>query len=360
MIVKNEAHVLERCLKSALPYLDRWTIVDTGSTDGTQELARRVMAGVPGELHERPWRNFGHNRTESLQLAAPHTDYLIVVDADDVLEAPPGYRLPGLDADAYRLAIRYGEFSYERVQVLRSSLKWRYEGVLHEYPACDKADLKIETLRGLTYRINSEGARWRDPEKYRHDALLLEDALRDEPNNARYAFYLAQSWRDAGEAARALECFERRAEMGGWIEEVFNALLEAAKLREALRGAHGEVLAAYLRAHEARPVRAEPLYHLARYSRSRGEFASAFVFAAPASDMPRPPDILFVDESVYAWRALDEYAIAAHYVGRYRDAITANRRLLGSRSLPADQAERVKRNLQFSTDDSQRPSRRTS
>jgi hypothetical protein len=36
--------------------------VDTGSDDGTQDVIRNHMArlGIPGELYERPWRNFGH------------------------------------------------------------------------------------------------------------------------------------------------------------------------------------------------------------------------------------------------------------------------------------------------------------
>jgi tetratricopeptide (TPR) repeat protein len=350
MIVKNEVHVLERCLTSVRPYLDHWTIVDTGSTDGTQELARRVLADVPGEVHERPWKNFGHNRTESLQLAAPHSDYIMVIDADDELQPQPGFRLPRLTADAYLLRIIYGNTEYYRIQIMRSALDWRYEGVLHEYPACDKPDPTTDTLHGLAYRIHSEGASWRDPEKYRKDALLLEEALRIEPENARYAFYLAQSWRDAGDPARALECYEQRAAMGGWDEEVFVSLLEAAKLRESLQAPYGDVVAAYLRAHEARPRRAESLTHLARYCRGRENFASAFLFAAAAVQTPRPGDLLFVEDATYAWRALDEYAIAAYWVGRHREAIDANRRLLSGGKLPPDQVDRVKANLQFSVD----------
>ena len=69
MIVKNEAHVIRRCLDSVRPFIDRWVIVDTGSTDGTQEIIRTHMRDLPGELHERPWRDFGTNRSEALALA---------------------------------------------------------------------------------------------------------------------------------------------------------------------------------------------------------------------------------------------------------------------------------------------------
>jgi glycosyltransferase involved in cell wall biosynthesis len=62
MIVRNEAHIVERVLDAVAPYVSSWVIVDTGSDDGTQDVIRNHMArlGIPGELYERPWCNFGH------------------------------------------------------------------------------------------------------------------------------------------------------------------------------------------------------------------------------------------------------------------------------------------------------------
>ncbi|MFJ6901462.1 glycosyltransferase [Streptomyces hokutonensis] len=60
-------------------------ISDTGSTDGTQDLIRKVLDGVPGELHEEPWVDFGHNRTRNIRLAHGRADYLLTLDADHVL-----------------------------------------------------------------------------------------------------------------------------------------------------------------------------------------------------------------------------------------------------------------------------------
>src|SRR6478735_9349942 len=99
MIVKNEAPVIRRCLLSVRPIIDCWVIVDTGSTDGTQDLVRDTMAGLSGELYERPWVDFAHNRTEALQLARGRVDYTLIIDADDTLEVPAGVAWPELSAD---------------------------------------------------------------------------------------------------------------------------------------------------------------------------------------------------------------------------------------------------------------------
>jgi hypothetical protein len=71
MIVKDEAPVIARCLASVRPIIDYWIIVDTGSTDGTPAIVRKVLGDLPGELYERPWLDFVHNRSEALFLVIP-------------------------------------------------------------------------------------------------------------------------------------------------------------------------------------------------------------------------------------------------------------------------------------------------
>src|SRR6516162_8469489 len=106
MIVRNEAHIVTEVLDSVAPHISSWVIVDTGSNDGTQDLSRKHMArlGIPGELHERPWRNFGHNRSEALTLAQGHGDYIWVMDADDIVLGTPDFNRLG--ADIYFLPYR--------------------------------------------------------------------------------------------------------------------------------------------------------------------------------------------------------------------------------------------------------------
>lgn len=348
MIVKNEAHIIRRCLDSVRPFIDHWVIVDTGSTDGTQDLVREQLRDLPGELFERPWKNFGHNRSEALELARNRADHLFVIDADEVLQLPPDYRRPPLQADAYTLGVHFGGVDYGRVCLLRAQLPWRYVGVLHEYPDCGQS-VDRPLLPGPTVQVYTDGGRSQidSVTKYARDAQVLETALRDEPGNARYVFYLAQSYRDSDQPEKALAAYERRAAMGDWIEETWYSLYSAARLAEALGHGAAEVTDRYLQAYQCRPQRAEALSALARYQRLRGQYALGRLFAERAMNTPMTDDILFVDRADYLWRAADEYAVSSYWTGDHEDSRRVCEQLLASPHLPASERPRVEANHRF-------------
>jgi glycosyltransferase involved in cell wall biosynthesis len=321
MIVKNEAPVIARCLATVRPLISYWTVVDTGSTDGTQDIVRRVLAGIPGELHERPWVDFAHNRNEALALAVGKTSHALVIDADDVLELADDFELPQqLTLDAYTVTVIHGEITHARPHVFRPE-KFSYAGVLHETISVHVPDNR---LPGVTMRIVGGGNRSKDPEKkFLDDAEVLKRALEREPKNNRYAFYLAQSWRDAyrmksnkEHLGRALRAYARRATMGGFGEEVFWSLLEVARCHENLGRDREATTQAYLAAYRNRPQRAEPLFSLARWLRmSFEDHASAVVYARHAAALPKPAgETLWVEHAIYDWWALDEFAVAASWI----------------------------------------------
>ncbi len=83
MIVKNESETLDRCLSHARPYVDEIVIVDTGSTDGTQAIARKY-ADVFDEIE---WPDsFAAARNHSFGLAT--SDYILVLDGDEYIPDP--------------------------------------------------------------------------------------------------------------------------------------------------------------------------------------------------------------------------------------------------------------------------------
>ncbi|ACL59735.1 FkbM family methyltransferase [Methylobacterium nodulans] len=351
MIVRNEAPVIRRSLASVRPLIDHWIVVDTGSTDGTQDLVREAMAGLPGRLIERPWRDFGHNRSEALAFARPHGDYTLIIDADDEILPAPGFAMPALDADSYALDIQDGPIAYQRTQVVRAALPWRYAGVLHEFLTCPEASSSGHLP--LVMRRNHDGARRRDPGTYRRDAEILERALATEADPfliARYTFYLAQSYRDCGAREEAVVAYLRRAELGFWDQEVFFSLYQAGQLMEALGRDPETILETYRRASAACPSRAEAAHAASRFCRLRERFAQGCALAEPALGIEPPPGGLFVEGWIYAYGLLDEYAVNAYWAGRYRDCLDACLKLLAEERLPEGYRARITANARFAFD----------
>lgn len=139
MIVKNEAHVIERSLRSALtrPFMSTWVIVDTGSTDETMDIIRKTAEdlGKPGFLYQAPWVNFAVNRTEALVLARAHMDFIWMLDADDTLDGDLAATVSFDSAVAgYYSTIRYNGITMQRIQIFNGAFPWHYVGAVHEYP----------------------------------------------------------------------------------------------------------------------------------------------------------------------------------------------------------------------------------
>lgn len=350
MILKDEAHVIRRCLNSVRSIVDCWVIVDTGSTDGTQAIVREHLADLPGELIERPWVDFAHNRTEALAYARDRADYIFVIDADEILDIAEGFEMPQLTADFYTVEVCYGDYTYLRKQLVRSALAWRYRGVVHEYITCDEAQ-PGQLLAGLRTIPYHEGARSRDPHTYHRDALLLEKALLDEPQNARYVFYLAQSYRDAGDLELALRHYKRRAAMNGWSEEVWFALYQIAQIKQLMNAPWAEIMEDYLAAYQYQPKRSEPLYRIGAHFLARGEYHAAQLFFDRAMQIPSPnSEALFVERSIYDYLLPLEYAVTCHYVGHYDEAIDINNKLLSQAALPPRAFLQIIKNRRYSLD----------
>lgn len=354
MIVRNEEKVICRCLESVKPWVTSWLIVDTGSQDQTRDIIRQTLGDLPGDVHDRPWIDFATNRNQAMDLArAQGSDYLLMIDADEVFEAVPGARWPELTADGYTFPIALGDLRYARTQLVRSDRPWRYVGVLHEALVCDGADTR--PLSGLLINSLGDGHRNEHPKaKYRSDIKVLREAWESDPCNSRIAFYLAQSYQCAGELPQAMKAYERRVSMGGWAEECYYSLYQMGVVHEAM-DQKPEAVAAYLRAFGYRPCRAEPLCALARIHRGASNWPVAYLFASMSAAIHRPADVLFVDQSVYDWRCQDELSIADYYLGRFQESAAACMQILNGHGLPDRERARVQTNLRFALDRMSQP-----
>jgi glycosyltransferase involved in cell wall biosynthesis len=351
MIVKNESRVITRCLDSTVPIIDYWVIVDTGSTDNTQQIIRDHMKerGVPGELHERPWIDFAHNRNESLKLAQGKADFVFFMDADEYVSYDEGFTLPLLDKDCYYMNLRYGSFKWSRILLANNHLDWKWVGVRHEV-----LDIPPEATSGQIDRAHvvctPEGARSRDPQKYQKDAQAIEEALKNEPNNSRYVFYLAQSYENAGDDKNALKNYQRRIEMGGWDQELFITHVRMGGVQERLGADSETIISCYKKAIATRRGRAEPYYHMANYYRRLGEFEKGYMVAKIGTTIPTSNDVLFVDEWMYDYGILLELSICAYWMEKYQECQEISLKILSKPNLPANVRECVESNLGFANE----------
>jgi len=235
MIVKNESHIIIETLTNLCKYINfsYWVISDTGSTDNTKELIINFFEKkcIPGELVEHEWVDFAYNRTKALECAYNKTDYLLVFDADDSIQG--NFKLPEIyDCDSYSLRFGTG-FSYFRPLLFTNRKRWRFKGVLHEF--LENID-KVSGSRQLNgdYHLISgrSGNRNKNPNKYIDDANILKKAYfeeidKDYPLACRYAFYCAQSYKDAGEKYEndAVEWYKKCLTLNMWDQEKYHSCL---------------------------------------------------------------------------------------------------------------------------------------
>lgn len=355
MIVKNESAIIRDTLENIITHvpLDYYVISDTGSDDNTADIIKQFFAekGIPGEIHHDEWVNFAHNRNFALQHAQGKTNYVLIFDADDRFEG--NFALPEeLTSDRYyfRMANSVtGANVYFRTLMFRNDGSFYWRGVLHEFVEQRKKTVVEQKIFGDYYVISGRfGARSNNPQKYFQDAQVLEKAFyspEDEDLKDRYAFYTAQSYRDADMPEKAIEWYAKRANLGGWYEEVYYSLLQIALLKIELNAPLDEVQNLLLAAYEYRPQRAESLYHLARQLRLHDKIKLAYIYANAAVSIPLTKDILFVNHSVYEWKAKDELAVSAYWVGNYQLCHDLCVELLFNPAVPEQNKKRFLDNL---------------
>lgn len=353
MIVKDESHVIQRCVNSVRPLIDAYCIVDTGSIDGTQELIRAELSDLPGIVVDRPWIDFATNRTQALELARPFGAYSLMIDADVECVIGDDVDIEELRAtlvdDLYRIELQDG-IRYQRPLLTSTSTEFTYRGVLHEFLVIPDGAVDGGILAGVHYRSNFDGARSANPTKFTDDAALLTRALaagEDPDLTDRYTFYLAQSLRDAGNASGAEMAYRARAAMGGWPEEVYVSLLWQARMMSRLDRPLGARLEVLARAQEILPGRAEAWCEAARQSREAGLMQAAHGFARRACECDEPADGLFLESDCYHWRALYEYSLAAYYARDHGGGARACHRLLYEDLLPELERRSIIAALEF-------------
>jgi len=234
MIVKNEAGNLPRSLAPLMPYVDEAVVVDTGSTDGTAELA----ASLGARVHHFDWVfDFAAARNFSLDRAGG--DWVLWLDGDN--------RIPEEDAALLKsLAQRQGEAIFwateivepgggrllqKRVFPRRPEVRFRYR--VHEQLCHPPGWAQVITPVRI-YHWGYEDRGLRQAKARRNLAILLAE-LQERPDDFYLRYHLTRHHFFAGELQEAW----------GQLQEVLAAPALEAQNPEIAR--HARLLAAIIR-----------------------------------------------------------------------------------------------------------------
>ena len=367
MIVKNESRVILRLLESVIHLIDGYCICDTGSTDNTIALMTEffIRHGKQGKIVEEPFIDFGYNRTYALKSALqfmPSMDYVLLLDADMILTGPAlltPAKIENFKAsftkDVYLVAQGSPGFFYKNVRILKNAEGYSYWGVTHEYvnrPSnSTSGDIDLDTLF-----INDVGDGGSKVDKFQRDIRLLEKGLEENPGNDRYTFYLANSYRDAGEPFKAIEAFKKRIAIGGWIEEVWMSYLCIGRcyktMSDDINAIHW-----WLQGYQAFPNRIENLYEIINTYRWQGKNQLAYSFYIIADKMrsihntPINTDHLFLEKNIYDYKLDYELSIIGYYVNYENfDLKKTSMKVLMDENVDENTCKSILSNYKFYTD----------
>lgn len=323
MIVKNESNIILRLLESVEPFIDSFCICDTGSTDNTIEIIQHFFKNskIKGKIVQEKFINFGHNRTFALNACfdVPKSDYLLLLDADMQFQYKFDISVSQFKAklihDAYLISQGNDSFNYQNVRIVKNRRGFSYWGVTHEYVKAPENSVSHYFHVDELF-INDIGDGGCKDDKTERDIRLLENGLLEEPNNDRYTFYLANSYKDKGDYSQAISYYEKRIQIGGWIEEVWYSHYSIGKCYLNM-GKPSLAIFHFLEAYNRHPKRIENLYEIIKYYRNLSYYNIAYKFYLIAKyerDTHTSRNYLFTEMDVYNYKIDYEFTIIGYYI----------------------------------------------
>jgi tetratricopeptide (TPR) repeat protein len=325
MIVRDEAHVIERCLASVLPLVDCWLIVDTGSSDSTVHLVKKILANLPGRLVHTNWISFAHNRNHALALAKELASHVLFVDADDVYVPQHSNdkinRLNFVGSDVnYVWAYDHNGIRHQRIASIRSDLDAYWSGDIHEYLVLPEGSTSSNEPN-FFIRYLGGGARANSSSTFETDTSILLNEIK-KYHDGRAIFYLALTYFRHGDFSKALRWFNVRASLEhGEEEERWYAAYQSAITARMCGATLQDTANALARCITSRPTRAEPCIELSSILRLQHCYKEAISVAEYSLTLAPPEDLLFVDIGAYSWQPLEEMSINTAYIGDANKAL---------------------------------------
>jgi tetratricopeptide (TPR) repeat protein len=317
MIVKNESLIIKRLLDSVISIIDSYCICDTGSTDNTVEIIEEYFKekGLPGKILREPFKNFCHNRNFSLQCCIGLSDYVLLLDADMIFEINNFDKSMLTTADSFHILQGNDSFYYQNLRILKNNGLYKYVGVTHEYIDTPENNTTIQFDKNVLF-IRDIGDGGSKSDKTERDIKLLLNGIKEEPNNGRYHFYLANSYYDCGRYSESIDVYKKRIELGGWKQEIWYSYYRIGLCFRRMNK-FAEALFYWLEGYNYYPERIEGLYEIINYYRHNSKHKLCMKFYNLAKEIldknENRDSYLFLHNDIYTHKIFYEYTIFAAY-----------------------------------------------
>jgi hypothetical protein len=287
IMVKNGGKQFENMLTENMNFIDRWTILDTGSTDDTIEVINRVLVGKKkGELFQEPFINFRDSRNRLLELAGESCKFTLMLDDTYIVKGDLRGFLNEVRsdqfADSFTLYIKSEDVEYGSNRILKTDRKLKYLFKIHEVvQEKDNMNVIIPINRSHIFDDRYDYMEERTMNRKQLDLKLLYEEVEDDPDNPRSFYYLAQTYNILEEYEKAYFYFLKRMNhpVEGFLQEKIDAIFEAARTANfKLNKPWSECEALYLKAYELDKSRPDSLYFLGIHHYLDGDKLPAFEY----------------------------------------------------------------------------------
>ena len=210
LIVRNEASMIERCLRSLSGIADEICIVDTGSDDQTVSLAQALGARVlvDRSVTNRQGRLKDFSFARNLSLRMTKAKWILTIDADEVLDVGDRGKfreqLEVCEAHAIEVCMRAGRTRWYLPRLFKRQPWTKYHGRVHEWVEIRGPTLRSDsiTIQNLPNKAGKESGADRD-------LRLCRKELKENPGNLRAVLYIARAWRRKDRYSKALPFYDR-------------------------------------------------------------------------------------------------------------------------------------------------------
>jgi hypothetical protein len=318
IMVKNAGSQFRDMLTSNLPYIDNYTILDTGSTDDTLEIARDVLKSKKGTIYCEGWLGFRDSRNRLLDLAKTTCKYNIMLDDTYILRGDLRQYLNYIRgdqyADSFSLSIFSNDTQYQSTRITISNRGLRYIRRYHEV-ITDQNNKNVTIPSNianiLDCRFDYMETRTMSRIEYALEQLYLD--YKDDPNDPRTMYYLGQTYSLIGDHEKAKEWFLKRANVkySGLIIERWDAVFELARiLNFKLNYPWIECLKLYNIAKEIDSSRPESDYYIGIHHYLQGDEHTAYIHFKLAFEKGYP------EQSQYSLKPTLSHIYTPYYLSK--------------------------------------------